>query len=62
MKHPLFKPTEEPLSPREEAEITQELAEAYRQNEINEKQAAFKRIVENVKYQLQKKSMRGNTQ
>lgn len=48
MKHPLFKPTEEPLSPREEAEITQELAEAYRQNEISEKQAAFKRIAENV--------------
>ena len=49
MKNPLFKNPQDPLSPREEAEITQELADAYRQNEISEKQAAFKRIVEKVK-------------
>jgi hypothetical protein len=60
MKNPLFKNPQDPLSPREEAEITQELAEAYRQNEISEKQAAFKRIVENVKHQLQRISKENN--
>ncbi len=54
MKNPLFKPTEDPLSSREEAEITQELAEAYRQNEISEKQATFKRIVEKVRSTMSK--------
>ncbi|MEI6337963.1 MAG: hypothetical protein WCQ57_05185 [Verrucomicrobiota bacterium] len=49
MKNPLFKRPEEKLSPREEAEITQELADAYRQNEIGEKQPEFRRIVEKVK-------------
>ncbi|MEI6492523.1 MAG: hypothetical protein WCO94_08240 [Verrucomicrobiota bacterium] len=48
MKNPLFKPPHDPLSAREEAEITQELAEAYRQNEADEKKPAFKRIVEKV--------------
>ena len=54
MKHPLFKPLQDPLSPREEAEITQELANAYRQNEISEKEPVFKRIVEKVRHQLLK--------
>jgi len=52
MKNPLFKPTEEKLSPREEAEITQELAAAYRQHELGEKRPEFRRIVENVEKQL----------
>ena len=56
MKNPLFKNPQDPLSPREEAEITQELADAYRQNEISEKQAAFKRIVENVKQTILKEN------
>jgi len=56
MKNPLFKNPQDPLSPREEAEITQELADAYRQNEISEKQAAFKRIVENVKQRILKEN------
>ena len=60
MKNPLFKKTEEQLTPREEAEITQELAEAYRQNEISEKQPGFQRIAENVKHQLQKTSKENN--
>jgi len=54
MKHPLFKPSQDPLSPREEAEITQELADAYRQNEMSEKQPEFRRIVENVKNRILK--------
>jgi len=60
MKNPLFKPPQDPLSPREEAEITQELAEACRQNEISEKQPGFRRIAENVKHQLQKTSKENN--
>ncbi len=48
MKNPLFKSPEETLSPNEEAEITQELAEAYRQAEIDEQKPEFRRIVENV--------------
>ena len=55
MKHPLFKP-EDPLSPREEAEITQELADAYRQNEASEKQPEFRRIAENVRKQIQQEN------
>ena len=53
MKNPLFKNPQDPLSPREEEEITEELANAYRQNEISEKQPEFRRIVEKVKHQLQ---------
>ena len=49
MKNPLFKRPEEKLSPSEEADITQELADAYRQNEIGEKQPEFRRIVEKVR-------------
>ena len=56
MKHPLFKPSQDPLSPREEAEITQELADAYRQNEASEKQPEFRRIVENVRKQIQQEN------
>lgn len=56
MKNPLFKHPEEKLSPREEEEITQELADAYRQNEIGEKQPEFRRIVENVKQRILEES------
>lgn len=56
MKNPLFKHPEEKLSPSEEADITQELAEAYRQNEIGEKQPEFRRIVENVEKRILKES------
>jgi len=56
MKNPLFKHPDEKLSPREEAEITQELADAYRQNEIGEKQPEFRRIVEKVEEQILKES------
>ena len=52
MKNPLFKHPEEKLSPREEEEITQELADAYRQNEICEKRPEFRRIVENVEKRI----------
>jgi len=48
MKHPLFKSPADKLSPSEEAAITKELANAYRQNETHEKQPEFKRLVENV--------------
>jgi len=48
MKHPLFKSPTDKLSPSEEAAITQELANAYRQNETPEKQPEFKRIIEKV--------------
>ena len=61
MKNPLFKNPKDPLSPREEAELTQELADAYRQNEISEKQAAFKRIVENVKQRISKEDTKHNS-
>ncbi len=54
MKNPLFKNPDEKLSPREEAEITQELAAAYRQNEIVEKQPEFRRIVKNVEKRIMK--------
>ena len=54
MKNPLFKHPEENLSPSEEAEITQELAEAYRQNELGEKLPEFRRIVENVEKRILK--------
>lgn len=56
MKNPLFKRPEEKLSPREEEEITQELADAYRQNELGEKQPEFRRIVEKVGEQILKES------
>lgn len=52
MKNPLFKHPEEKLSPREEAEITQELAAAYRQNELAENRPEFRRIVENVEKRI----------
>ena len=61
MKNPLFKNPQDPLSPREEAEITQELADAYRQNEISEKQAAFKRIAEIVKQRILKENAKHNS-
>jgi len=54
MKNPLFKPPQDKLTPGEEAEITRELATAYRQNEISEKQPEFRRIVENVKNRILK--------
>jgi len=54
MKNPLFKRPEEKLTLREEAEITQELAAAYRQNEIGEKRPEFRRIVENVEKRIMK--------
>ena len=54
MKNPLFKHPEENLSLREEAEITQELAEAYRQHELGEKRPEFRRIVEKVEEQILK--------
>ena len=56
MKNPLFKDPQDPLSPREEAEITQELADAYRQNEASEKQPEFRRIAENVRKQIQQEN------
>ncbi len=56
MTNPLFKSLEEPLSPREEEEITRELAEAYRQTEIGEKQPEFQRIVESVKMRISEES------
>ena len=52
MKNPLFKRPEEKLSPREEAEITHELAKAYRHHEISEKRPEFRRIVENVEKRI----------
>jgi hypothetical protein len=54
---PLFKHPEKKLSPREEAEIIQELANAYRQNEIGGNQPALLRIVENVEKRFFKKSV-----
>jgi len=64
MKNPLFKRPEEKLTPREEAEITNELAAAYRQNELAEKRPEFRRIVENVEKRILKergsKERRGN--
>ena len=54
MKNPLFKRPEEKLSPSEEAEITQELADAYRQNEASEKRPEFRRIVEKVRSTMSK--------
>ena len=56
MKHPLFKPPKNQLTPSEETKITQELAAAYRQHEISEKQPEFRRIVENVKNRLLKEN------
>ena len=56
MKNPLFKSPEEKLSPSEEAELTQELVDAYRQNEIGEKKPEFQRIVEKVKRRIQQES------
>ena len=52
MNHPLFKKTEENLSPQEEADITQELANAYRQNELGEKGAEFQRLAEKVRQRI----------
>ena len=60
MNNPLFKPPEDPLTPGEEAEIIQELAEAYRQNENCTKQPEFQRIVENVKSRISKEIASGN--
>lgn len=54
MKNPLFKRPQDQLTPSEEAEITRELADAYRQNETTEKQPEFRRIVENVKKRILK--------
>jgi len=56
MKNPLFNRPKEKLTPHEEAEITQELAHAYRQNEIAEKRPEFRRIVENVEKRILKES------
>ena len=56
MKSALFKRPEEKLSPHEEAEITQELAEAYRQHELGEKRPEFRRIVENVEKRISKEN------
>ena len=56
MKHPLFKSPTDKLSPSEEAAITQELANAYRQNEISEKQPNLKRIVQNVQKRIAKEN------
>ena len=56
MKNPLFKRPEEKLSAREEEEITQELADAYRQNELGEKRQEFRRIVENVEKRIKQEN------
>jgi len=56
MKNPLFKRPEEKLSAREEEEITQELADAYRQNELGEKRPEFRRIVENVEKRIKQEN------
>ena len=52
MKHPLFKPTETPLSPQEEQEITRDIAKAYRQKELGEKTPEFQRIAATIKEML----------
>ncbi|TSA32666.1 MAG: hypothetical protein D4R65_09090 [Verrucomicrobiaceae bacterium] len=52
MKHPLFNPTDTPLSPQEEREITRDIAKAYRKNELSEKRPEFQRILQNVEKQL----------
>jgi hypothetical protein len=62
MKNPIFKRPEEPLSPLEEEEITKELADAYRQHELDEKRPEFRRIVENVETQLLKIDAKKNRQ
>jgi hypothetical protein len=56
MKNPLFKHPQEKLSPGEEAEITHELAKAYRHHEISEKRPEFRRIVENVEKRMSETS------
>ena len=58
MNNPLFKPPQDPLSPSEEAEITRELAEAYRQHEISEKQPEYLRIAENIKNRILKENLK----
>jgi len=57
MNNPLFKRPDEPLSPLEDAEITKELAEAYRLNENCEKQPEFQRIAENIQNQIKKENV-----
>jgi hypothetical protein len=59
MNNPLFKHPDVQLSPREEAEITQDLANAYRQNEIGEKKPEFKRIAESIKKKINDKQNGG---
>ena len=56
MNNHLFKPPQDPLSPSEEAEITKELAGAYHQHEISEKQPEFRRIAEKVKSDIATRS------
>ena len=56
MNNHLFKPPQDPLSPSEEAEITKELAGAYHQHEISEKQPEFRRISEKVKSDIATRS------
>ena len=58
MKHPLFKKPDEKLSPQEEVELTQELARAYRQNELGENQPEFKRIAKNIEERIRLKGTR----
>ena len=48
MKHPLFKAPADALSHQEETAITQELADAYRQNELGEKRPEFHRIAQTI--------------
>jgi len=57
MNNPRFKRPDEPLSPLEDAEITKELAEAYRLNENCEKQPEFQRIAENIQNQIKKENV-----
>ena len=52
MKHPLFNQPEANLSPQEEVEITNELANAYRQNELGGKRPEFQRIANNIQKQF----------
>lgn len=56
MNNPLFKPPQDPLSPGEEAEITQELAEAYRQHEISENHPEYLRLLQNIQKRIQKEN------
>jgi len=62
MKHPLFNPTDTPLSPQEEREITRDIAKAYHQKELGEKRPEFQRIVQNVQEQFLQESKRRERQ